>query len=337
MQKEPLERKATVGLARRLQEEGLLTDEAVAASIGALRPPSAWYQWARRMLLILGSALILAGIIFFFAYNWSQMHRLVKLGIIEGGIVACIIVVQIKGVSRLSGKILLACSSVLVGVLLAVYGQIYQTGADAFELFVGWGVLIVGWVVISDLAGLWLIWLIILNVGSVLYWAQVGKPSHSISYEWLCLFLAALNCAALVLREIGTTAKLEWLKGKWLRGVLVVAVFLMLSIPTVNFIMGFEKVSGLTTVSSLIWLLSALGGYLFYRHLFRDMVALALITMNVCAIILTILGKILFEISDGPMTALLMALIIIMVASGATIWLRKTASVMEAELSKGDA
>ena len=43
------------------------------------------------------------------------------------------------GLDRAFGQVLLIAASVLTGVLLAVIGQVYQTGADVFELFVGVG------------------------------------------------------------------------------------------------------------------------------------------------------------------------------------------------------
>ncbi len=33
----------------------------------------AWWRWASRLLLLVGAALVLAGIVFFFAYNWARM------------------------------------------------------------------------------------------------------------------------------------------------------------------------------------------------------------------------------------------------------------------------
>ncbi|MCP4622686.1 MAG: DUF2157 domain-containing protein, partial [bacterium] len=143
---------------RALHREGLLSDEAFTVARVVLRPGSNWLSWARRMLLFLGGALVLAGVIFFFAYNWASMGRLLKLGLIQAGIFACIIVSRSRGRGSLGGKMLLLSGSVLVGVLLAVYGQIYQTGADAFELFVGWGVLISVWVIFSEFAALWMVW-----------------------------------------------------------------------------------------------------------------------------------------------------------------------------------
>ena len=39
--------------------------------------------------------------------------------------------------------------SLLTGALLALSGQVYQTGADTFELFAWWAVLILPWVLVS--------------------------------------------------------------------------------------------------------------------------------------------------------------------------------------------
>jgi uncharacterized membrane protein len=44
-----------------------------------------------------------------------------------------------------------------VGVLQAVFGQIYETGADSYVLFLIWALLIIGWVAIGGYAPLWLL------------------------------------------------------------------------------------------------------------------------------------------------------------------------------------
>ena len=60
----------------------------------------------------------------------------------------------LAGLDRAFGQVLLIAGSVLTGVLLAVIGQAYQTGADVFELFVAWAVLILPWVFVSRSAAL---------------------------------------------------------------------------------------------------------------------------------------------------------------------------------------
>lgn len=331
-----LNRTADIGIVRKLYRDGLLSEDALAAASAVLRPVSSWFSWARRMLLLLGSTLVLAGVIFFFAYNWAEMGRFFKFGLIEAGIIVCIAGAHLRGRARLSGKVFLLSGSVLVGVLLAVYGQTYQTGADAFELFVGWAVLIFGWVLVSDFAALWVVWLIILNTGAILYWGQVGEPAHSIRYELLCLAVAVLNSAALAVREAGVRRGLAWLGGGWLRGILLAALFVALSFPAIGLIVDFDSSDSVSAIAAFAWVLAAAGGYACYRFVFRDMVPLAIIVINACVLLLTLIARVLFhDVSlDESGLFLLFALIILGVVSGAGFWLRETAVTMAKEMKR---
>ena len=56
-----------------------------------------------------------------------------------------------------------------IGLLLAVVGQIYQTGADTESLFAGWALLALPWVSISCAPWLWLFWLLLVNTAMALF------------------------------------------------------------------------------------------------------------------------------------------------------------------------
>lgn len=333
-----LNQKASISAIHKLYQDGLLGEKVFIAASSIVRPRSVWFEWTRRMLLFFGSALVLAGIIFFFAYNWSKMERFFKFGLIEAGILACVITSHLRGINKLSGKVLLLSASVLVGVLMAVYGQTYQTGADAFELFVGWAILILGWVLISDFSALWIVWLILLNTGAILYWKQVGHPAHSIRYEIVCLSVAFLNGIALVLYEVGLKWKFDWLRGRWLRSVLLAGSLVALSIPPIGMIVDPVGKEGITILVAFGWCIAAAGGYGCYRYKLHDMIPLAIIISNVCVILLTFIGKLLFhETRYGEAGLfLLFSLMILAVVSGAVFLLRKTAAKMASEVEKVD-
>ena len=328
-----LDKTADIGIIRKFYRDGLLSDDAFKAASGLLRPVSSWFSWARQMLLFFGSALVLAGIIFFFAYNWAALGKFIKFGLIEAGIIVCIVGSHLRERTQLGGKVLLLGGAVLVGVFLAVYGQTYQTGADAFGLFIIWAMLILGWVIVSEFDALWLVWLMLLNTGAILYWQQVGYPSRQISFEYLCLGLAILNGAALALREVGVLRGLEWLSGRWLRGILLIASLVALSLPTINWIVDFHQPKTVDLIVAFIWPFAAVGGYALYRLKLRDMVSLALIVMNACIILLTLFAKALLDNEgfDEAGATLFFALIILGVVSGAAFWLRKTAATMANE------
>ncbi len=111
----------------------------------AFPPPSlkVWKEFAEKVLL-LGVVFILARIIFFFAYNWKSMGRFFKFAIVELLIIISSFITWKYGLNRNVGKASVTAGSILIGVLLALIGQTYQSGADTYELFITWGIIIYG-------------------------------------------------------------------------------------------------------------------------------------------------------------------------------------------------
>ena len=109
-----------------------------------------WKKFLRLFFITLGIGFTTAGIIFFFAYNWADLNKFIKLGLTEVLIIATTIIVLLPKIKSSTRNIILTGSSFLVGVLFAVFGQIYQTGADAYDFFSAWTVFITLWV-----ANLW--------------------------------------------------------------------------------------------------------------------------------------------------------------------------------------
>jgi uncharacterized membrane protein len=325
-------KKADYRFPRDLRAKGLLSDEAFLAAQRMLRPASEWFSWAQNALLFLGSALVLAGIIFFFAYNWKSMGPFLKFILLEAGILVCIISMFVLKLKPVVAKVLLLSASILTGILLAVFGQTYQTGADAYELFVSWAIVILPWVIVSRFAALWIGWLIIVNTGATLYWIQVAEPVHDTSFDLLCVLLAGINCAALVLREFGANRSLAWLQHRWHRGLLLAAVLIALCIPTVKLIteMGVATDGTAALLGSVLWVVAIVGGYICYRHRLPDMLPLALIVMAACLVVLVLIGRIVFEVASGleEWLFLFMGFIIIGVISCAAVWLRRTAAAI---------
>jgi len=154
-----------------------------------------WQRFLQLLLLALGVAFTTAGIIFFFAYNWADLHKFVKLGLIEFLIALLILVALFTKAKPLVKKMLLLGASILVGVLYAVFGQVYQTGADAYDFFLGWTLFITIWVLFSNFAPLWALFVGLLNITLFLYAEQVA---HEWSEMFLYTLLFSLNGLLLV-------------------------------------------------------------------------------------------------------------------------------------------
>lgn len=133
-----------------------------------------WRQFFRILLPALGVSLMVSGIVFFFAYNWAELHKFVKLGVIESILVVTIALLLFTRWNMPMKQVLLTAASFLVGALFAVYGQIYQTGANAYDFFFGWTLFVTLWAVAGRYAPLWLLWIVLANTTIYLYKEQVA-------------------------------------------------------------------------------------------------------------------------------------------------------------------
>src|SRR5690606_18255651 len=135
---------------------------------------ASWRNFLSRGLLGLGVSFTLAGIFFFFAYNWDELHRFVKLGLLQGLLLALLLGLLLGKPGPLVKKTLLTAAALLVGALYAVHGQVYQSGADAFELFLAWTLMIALWTLAANFAPLWLLQIALINTTLILYAGQGG-------------------------------------------------------------------------------------------------------------------------------------------------------------------
>lgn len=222
-----------------LSSKGIISKSAHDYALALLYPTQNLGLWVSRLLLILGLTLSLSGIIYFFAYNWTKISPSTKLYSIQASIFLCLISSYFYGLQKLSGKILLLSASVLVGVFLAVFGQIYQTGADNYNLFMVWSLLIFPLVILSNFIPLWLLWLSVSNIFLLFYWEQKVLPSHEVKtviYSCLVIF----NIIFLSLYELFTHRGVTWLQNQWTRILLILIILTFSLITPVNLLYRSE-------------------------------------------------------------------------------------------------
>ena len=162
-----------------------------------------WKRFLSLLFITLGTGFTLAGIIFFFAYNWADLNKFVKLGMLEGLIIIAVLLVLTIPMKELIKNCIITAAAVLVGALFAVFGQIYQTGANAYDFFLGWTMCITIWVLATNFAPLWLIFIALINTTIYLYNDQVATGLSTIN--WMSI-LFALNSvfviASLVIKKL---------------------------------------------------------------------------------------------------------------------------------------
>jgi uncharacterized membrane protein len=320
----PLDRPATRGLVLHLAAEGLLEPAARDAALRIIRPERAWWLWIERLLLALGAALVVAGVVFFFAFNWAAIPPLAKLAIVQALVAGCAVAAWWTGLDTAVGRVLLLSASMLVGVLLAVFGQIYQTGADAYELFVGWAALVAGWVAISRFQGHWMLWIAVVDLAIGLYWGQVLVAREIVPWETGFLALAAVNGLALAVKEYAAP-RVAWLAPRWARWVLWSSVLVFLTIPSVAFVVGELD----TSIFSLLALVATLaGGYWYFRRRARDLLSITLGTLAACFVVLTAIGR---QMVEDSFALLIYGVMVLVVFGAATFWLRLVGKAMDGE------
>lgn len=309
---------------------GLISSPARHAALDDLYPANQWGIWAGRLLLCFGSALLLAGIMFFFAFNWARIPVFVKFGALECAIIAGIFM-ALRCPRQMAHMAVLA-STILVGILLAVFGQVYQTGADSWRLFMIWAVLTVPWVVATPFAGLWYIWIIITNIFLMTFWQQQWPADHDVEMVLLSV-LAIWNLIFLVMREYVARRGADWVQHVWTRLGLVIPVVGLLVIPSILFINRPYSSDTGTIIGALLSALVHIALYWIYRHKIPDKRVIATIFISVCLMIETGLYKILsvFLGQNGFGLSLVMGVLTLGVFTVAALGLRTIYQQMEAK------
>jgi uncharacterized membrane protein len=259
-----------------LRSAGLVSARGYAAAVEAVRDEAFWARWGRRALLALGAAQFLAGVVFFFAYNWNDLSDIAKFGVVEAGLIIAAGGALLIGLDRAFGQVLLIAASLLTGVLLAVIGQAYQTGADVFELFVAWAALILPWTLVSRSAVHWLLWLAVAEIALALYGGQVLMVVSDVRLGKVWVLVGATIALALAGRELAVRHGQMWLSGHWTRLVLLFAATAILFIPAAALAVDGEEF-GAPVLCLAAFLLMIVGAGGTYWRLRPDFAALVIV------------------------------------------------------------
>ena len=306
-------------------EQGLIAprDLPRALRVGGAHPMAAdWRHFVEQLLLWLGTVLVAAAVVFFVAYNWDALGRFAKLGLVEVLVVAALGVVAWVGLDREAGKAALLAAAVLVGALLALVGQTYQTGADTFELFAAWGLAILPWALVGRSAPLWVLWLAIANLAVTLYYTTFGVLfGLLLGPERLLWVLFGFNTLALVAWEAVGGRAGAGLAARWAPRLLAAVSGTLVTVLAILDVVSWRGTSGWGIVAWAGWLGV---GYLVYRAWRRDLFVLAVGVSSAIAVIVTFVGRHLVGHEAGGF--LVVALVVIGLSAVGTKWLRAMAA-----------
>jgi uncharacterized membrane protein len=282
----------------------------------------AWRRFLDLALLWLSLLALACSVIFFIAYNWTALGRFAKFGLVELAIILCLGGYWKLGAQTLAGKVTLLVASLLLGALLALYGQTYQTGADTWQLFFSWALLILPWVLIGRFAALWILWLALINLSISLYYeVRHGLFGMLVDSETTILWLIfAFNLFAWVIWESLAHVR-GWLAERW--AIRLIAIASGIPLCSLMLYAIFENQSHNGPLTTLIWLCWLVALYGVYTRIVRDLFMLAGGSLTVIVVVVAFLSNHLFAGGDHAFAFLFIALVLIGLAAAVAVWLRK--------------
>lgn len=294
-------------------------DDALAVT-KVLPDGKAWLRFIDHLLLWLGGLAIAFAPVFFIAYNWDDLGRFTKFGMVEALIVLAVLAYWKLDENKVAAKVALLMATIFLGVLLALYGQTYQTGADPWQLFFNWAFLMLPWAIIGRFPAIWILWIALINLSIVLYYMTFRSAIWFMfeSDTGMLWVLFAFNTFVLAIWEL-LSNKWQWLAERWAVRLLACGSGVPITWLAIYAIFDHQNVGAL---SGLVWAIWLAGLYFIYRRIRNDLFMLAGAALSGIVVIMSFIFKhIVDDVNDAP-ALLLMAFFIIGMGTGAAVWLR---------------
>ena len=273
-----------------------------------------------RVVLVFAVLLLCSGVIFFFAYNWDDLSRYNKFALAQGAFIVSLLPLLKVNLQQPAGQAAMFAASLLVGALLALVGQTYQSGADTYQLFLVWALLITPWVLLARMPALWLLLLILLNISLVLALSALSirhlfAPFSNLGWSFFALNSAAAGLWMLTTQRLPATRLLRW-------GERAVSLYslLIITVLAIGYVSSWSNSDGLTLP---VW--AAFSALWLYLYRLRQLDLMMLSALVMAAIVLTVatLAHAFSGIFPNDGMYFLLALLVTGLSSAAAVWLRK--------------
>lgn len=309
-----------------------------------------WRLYWRQLLLLGGALFLVAGVIFFIAWNWNSMHHFTRLAL-TGSLVAAFGLGAVwRGPDTDLGKALLLCCGISVGPLLAVFGQTYQTGSELWELFRVWTAVLFALSLAGRQAALWFTTWLSANVFVMLWLGRsLDSPLEALGMFsllpecvfGLAFFLVVWEFAAYRSRreekgERYAGLRSHWLLSRWLPRLLFLDLTVRLTSYLCLFIVAPYEVQHLTafvlpySVLFLFALVVAGVSLLWYREKTPDLFMFACLVSAGAILVVAFLLKAEFLFEAGVGAVFVWGMIIVGLTAGVAAILRSLQRAMEA-------
>lgn len=300
----------------------------------------AWRQFLSASSLWIAVLLFGSGVICWVAANWPALSNVQRFAgaqalVAVSALGAAWTALRLRNAVGPTGSVpgaLLALAGLFLGALLALIGQTYQTGADTWQLFAWWAVLLLPWALASASQIVWLLWMAVVNVALGLWLSEFVSswPWSSPFFDSIFLLMAGVNLVFLCGWEVAANyTRVDLRVGP---RVLAAAV-LSAVVGIFSFSDVFDHSGG---YPGLAWLLVTAGMLWFYQSRRCDLPIIAMVLLGIIWVMLRVVGELLFETVAETLALLLLALMLIASAVAAARWLRGLQTVAVSALETVD-
>ncbi len=168
---------------------------------------------------------------FFFAANWWEMPAMVKVGAIDVMLLLSVLGAAFAAHRSFGRAGAVLAAAVLSGVLFAVHGQTWQTGADAWELFALWTFTTFLWAAVMENEGAWLLTALLAVTALILWMVQTDNWTHP--DHWSFFLFAGTLALVLGARLVAMLRPQALPPPSWLVAVLLAAIAVLLIIGVI--------------------------------------------------------------------------------------------------------
>lgn len=254
-----------------------------------------WQKFLKILFLSLAVGFTVCGIIFFFAYNWETLNRFLKFAMIQILVISGTGFYLFAHVNSSIKNIIITGTSMLVGALFAVYGQVYQTGANAYDFFLGWTVFISIWVLVANYAPLWLLYTVLINTTFYFYTEQVANDWSTI---YIILIFFIFNLLTLITFLTQPKYKPALAQASWYIKILAIGCAIL---STMTLVVAIDDIQTLPSIIIMIGIILFYGYGILYANANKSIFYISLIALST---ILSILYLLIDRVDDSGLILL---------------------------------
>ena len=304
-------------------EQGDLKQEQVEdilSSAGVLPNTLRWRIFLQNFFLWLGGLALAFSLMFFIAYNWDAIGRFAKFALIEFALGVSVLAYWKLDVDKIVAKVSITVATILLGVLLALYGQTYQTGADPWQLFFNWSLLMLPWALVAQFASIWLIWVVLLNLSITLYFQAIGGFWGLLfsTTEHVFWVLFIFNSLIWITWEFAAT-RFSWLKERWPLWLVAIASGVSITFLMLSTIFDEHDTEALSVLVYFGWMAVL---YFIYRNKIPDLFMLAGLCLSAIVVLTSFFARHLLDGHDSGGGFFILTFMVIGMAAAAGKWLK---------------